>query len=201
MRVHWHVRLAAGLALLLLTSGCGGDEGQPGAAAANDSSRADAVQTTIYFLTAEGSAPIGVPRAISNHSPLAREALRTLLAGPTPDERDRGIRSALPESAEIRSFRIEGNSNAVVDLSGLSNEADGVERVRVITQITRSLVGLSGIEEVWLRNEGNPWGLRLMSDGVANIAYGYDDLIGFFRICSSKPGTEAEEGDCFTALP
>jgi hypothetical protein len=78
---------------------------------------------------------------------------------------------------------------------------DGVGRVRVITQITRSLVGLSGIERIRLRHEGRPWGLWRMSGGVADEAHGYDELLGFFHICSAKPGTEAVEGDCFSALP
>ena len=61
--------------------------------------------------------------------------------------------------------------NARVDLLGLPLKANGIDRVRIITQLTRSLVGLSGIERVWIRNDGKPWGLYLMSGGVADRAH------------------------------
>jgi hypothetical protein len=35
---------------------------------------------------------------------------------------------------------------------------------------------------------------------VADTAYGYKNLLGFTRVCTAKPGTEAAEGDCFSAL-
>ena len=185
---------------VLLTSGCGAAEDTSDPAAVNALPHANAAQTTIYFLASDGSAPVGVRRSIPRRSPVAREALLALLAGPSANERESGITSALPSSVALRSLRLDGSS-AVVNLVGLPMDADGVDRARVITQITRSLVGLSGIEQVWLREHGEPWGLWRMSGGVMNVAYGYDDLLGFFRICSSKPGTEAVEGDCFTALP
>lgn len=199
MQVRSLICLALCGVLMLLAFGCAADESQPDGAAAGNPP-ADSVQTTIYLLTADGSAPIGVRRSVPRKSPFAREALRALLAGPTADERAEGITSAIASSVTLRSFRIEGKSG-VVDLSGLPAEAGSIDRVRVITQITRSLVGLSGIEQVWLRSDGEPWGLWRMSGGVENVAYGYDDLLGFFGICSSKPGAAAVERDCFTALP
>lgn len=182
----------------LAASGCGGGEQEPAAAA---SKRAGTAETTLYFLTPDGAIPIGVRRSIPRTSPYALQALRALLAGPTEAERKQGITSGIPEAAELLAFRIVGNTTGVVDLAGLPEEADAVERVRVITQITRSLVGLSGIERVRLRSDGEPWGLWLMSGGVDDEAYGYDKLLGFSRVCAGKPGTEIVEGNCFSALP
>ena len=159
------------------------------------------VETTLYFLTRDRAAPIGVRRSIPRKSPYALKALRALLAGPTAQERREGVTTAIPAGVKLLSFRIEANTSAIVNLSGLPAKAGGVDRVRVITQITRSLVGLSGIERVWVRNEAKPWGLWRMSGGVADVAYGYKNLLGFTRICAAKPGTEAVEGDCFSALP
>lgn len=181
----------------LAASGCGGEQ-EPVAAA---SDRAGTVETTLYFLTPDGAAPIGVRRSIPRTSPYALQALRALLAGLTEAEREQGITSAIPEAVELLAFRIEGNTTGVVDLAGLPEEANAVERVRVITQIARSLVGLSGIERVRLRSNGEPWGLWLTTGGLADEAYGYEKLLGFSRVCVGKPGTEIVEGDCFSALP
>jgi len=190
---------AALLGLAALTvSGCGGGEQEPAAAASN---RVPTIGTTLYFLTPDGAAPIGVRREIPRTSPYALQALRALLAGPTEAERKQGITSAIPEAAELLTFRTEGKTTGVVDLAGLPEEANAVERVRVIIQITRSLVGLSGIERVRVRSDGEPWGLWLMSGGVADEAYGYEKLLGLSRVCVGKSGTEIVEGDCVSALP
>lgn len=180
----------------LVVSGWG--DQKPVAAA---STRAGTIDTTLYLLTPDGAAPLGVRRSIPPTPPYALQALRALLAGPTEAERKRGITSAIPEAVELLAFSIEGRNTGVVDLGGLPKAANAVERVRVITQMTRSLVGLSGIERVRLRSNGEPWGLWQMSGGVADEAYSYEKLLGFSRVCIGKPGTETEEGDCFSALP
>lgn len=182
---------------MLASSGCGGEQ----QAAAAETNRATTVETTLYFLTPDRAAPIGVRRSIQRTSPYALQALRALLAGPTKAERKQGITSAIPEAAEVLTLRMEGTGTAVVDVDGLPQEANAVERVRVITQIARSLVGLSGIERVRLRSAGEPWGLWLMSGSVADEDYGYEKLLGFTRVCVGKPDTEIVEDDCFSAIP
>jgi spore germination protein GerM len=54
-------------------------------------------RTTIYFLIDDGAAPIGVRRTIKARSPYAREALKALLAGPTPAEQEHGLTTAIPD--------------------------------------------------------------------------------------------------------
>jgi spore germination protein GerM len=54
-------------------------------------------RTTVYFLTDDGAAPIGVRRTIKRKSAYAREALKALLAGPTPEEEEAGITTAIPD--------------------------------------------------------------------------------------------------------
>jgi hypothetical protein len=63
----------------------------------------------------------------------------------------------------------------------------------VITQVTRTLIGLSGIERVRLRNEGTPWGLWRMNGDIADIAYGYRELLGLTGVGGA--------GGAFAALP
>jgi hypothetical protein len=119
--------------------------------------------------------------------------MRALLAGQTPAERKRGLATAIPRGTRLVSFRIVGNTTAIVNLSGLPLDGSPIDRVRVITQVARSLIGLSGIERVRLRNEGRLWGLWRMSGGIADIAYGYRELLGFTGVGGA--------GGSFAALP
>ena len=120
-------------------------------------------------------------------------AIRALLAGPTQTEKERGLRTAIPDGTRLLSLRAATGGVAVVNLTGLPGNDTPVDRVRVITQIARSLIGLSGIERVRLRNEGQPWGLWLMSGGVADTAYGYRELLGLTGVGGA--------GGPFAALP
>ncbi|HEX6506033.1 MAG TPA: GerMN domain-containing protein [Chloroflexota bacterium] len=163
------------------------------------------MRTTIYFLTDNGTAPIGVRRTVirEGEKSLAEAALNALLAGPSPTESNEGIGSAIPSGVTLRSFSTRGfgETEAVVDLSGLPESANGVDRVRMITEVTRTLVGVSGLQRVWLHDDGHPWGLWDTHGGMPDRPHDYGELLGFYRVCASKPGTETVEGDCFTALP
>lgn len=156
----------------------------------------------MYFLADHGVAPIGVRRTIDPESPHARKALLALLAGPTTEERQAGITSAIPPGTEIRSltFRGYGGTGAVVDVAALPGTYDAVDRMRVITQISRTLIGVSGIERVWLRSEGRPWGLWSMEGEILDEAWSYDSLVGL-DVGSTKPGTETVVDDYFSAVP
>jgi|GEM_PF-5972090 len=160
------------------------------------------LRTTVYFLADTARAPIGVRRSVERDSTYARGALDALLAGPSDSERRAGITSALPSDAKVRSLTIDGMT-ATVDLSGLpeQNDANAVTKARMITQVARTLIGLSGIVRVRLQADGSPWGLWNLQGGVEDIAYDYPKLLGFYHVCMAKPGTEAVPGDCFTALP
>ncbi len=166
------------------------------AAAAVGRPSGEATTTTLYFLTADRQAPQQVRRALP---PSSADVLRALFAGPTAGEARAGVRTAIPRNA-LLGFRVEAGGEAVVELSGLASMDDGVERVRVITQIARTLLGLSGIEGVRLRNDGEPWGLWLLSGGVADYLWDNTDLDDLI-VGAPVPGTEAVPGDHFTAVP
>lgn len=192
------------LLMLAMTSvGCGGTT----AARARSAPRPNA-QVTIYFLIDARTAPIGVRRVISQKSPSAGAALRLLLQGPTAAERRFGVASALPERARIRSFSIGPSvsaraGSAMVDLAGLpTSRRAGVLRIaRVGAQIARTLIGLSGIERLWIRSDGQPWTFSNQRGKLIDRAWDYSTLVGLHKICTAKPGTEAIPGDCFQALP
>jgi spore germination protein GerM len=193
-------------AACLAGSGCGAAV-TTAAEPAEDPPQAPA-RTTVYFLTDGGAAPLGVRREPVRRpgAATARLALEELLAGPTEDERRSGLTTAIPAGAEVRSLTIElrpSGSEAFVDLAGLpyADDAGAVLKVRVLTQVARTLIGLNDIARVRLRGDGRPWGLWDLEGNVRDDAIDYERLRGFFHICAAAPGTEAVPRDCFTALP
>ena len=66
--------------------------------------------------------------------------------------------------------------------------------------IARTLIGVSGIERVWLLNEGRPWGLMLRNGRIVNGPFDYGDLVGW-DIGAGCPGPETVVCDHFVALP
>ena len=197
-------------ALGSLAVGCGGDEGAARGEHAAASQRS--VRTTVYFLTGDGAAPLGVRRTITRKSPFARQALAALLWGPRAAERKRRITSAIPSSARLVSldFRGRAGSVAVVTLTGLppaqgrqDQEATTGMRVRVITQIARTLIGLSGIASVEIWAGGKPWDLWTMDGRIVRAQTGYDRLRGWMLICGGRSAEERRLGlsRCFSALP
>ena len=115
-----------------------------------------------------------------------------------------GLTSALPSGARLIDLELAGDDRgeAIVNLAGVPSASfSAVGRARVITQVTRTLVGVSGIERARIRVDGDAWGLWLHDGSVSDRAYDYDALLGFNGVCTAKPGTEAVPGDCFTALP
>jgi spore germination protein GerM len=193
--------LVAGLAAA--TSACGVADERP----AQGSDHSSTFRTTLYFLTEGGEAPIGVRRTIVKDTPPAqgattRGALKALLAGPSPDEEAAGITSAIPEGAELVSltYRRYGGTGAVVDISGLAAVGESLDRARVITQVVRTLIWSGDTKRVWLRSDGQPWGMHTMEGGVHNGPFDYDTLQGFW-LGAACPGTETVECDRFRALP
>jgi len=204
------VLLAAGL----LSTGCGGagttgpDRHDSAGPAKKPAPSRESSPTTVYFLTDDRTAPLGVRRELSRRPNVttARLALEELVGGTTAAERRHGLTTAIPAETRIRSLTIERRtrgSEASVNLSGLPppDETAAPQRVRVMTQVARTLIGLNDIERVWLRVDGRAWGLWGMEGNVRDDAIDYDRLRGFFQICAAKRGTEAVSGDCFTALP
>jgi hypothetical protein len=190
-------------ALAAATSACGVADELP----AQGSPHGSTVRTTLYFLTENGTAPIGVRRTVAKDGPPAQGAtlrgwLKALLDGPTPDEQAAGITTEIPEEAELLSltFRGYGGTGAVVDLSGLSSVGEPLDRARVITQVVRTLVASGYIERVWLRSDGRRWGMHTMDGGVHDGPFDYDTLHGFW-LGAGCPGTETVECDSFRALP
>jgi hypothetical protein len=186
-----------------LLAGCG-TALQPPAARAPQMKR-----VTLYFLAEDGGISLGVRRNVVERTPppwgsVAGGALEALLAGPTAEEAKAGFTTAIPRGTRLISLRSRGNgrTGAVIKLSGLDGVHDALDRARIITQIVRTLVGISygSVDRVWLLEDGEPWGMYLMDGGVDNGPFDYDTLNGF-HLGAACPGTETVECDHFDALP
>ena len=199
-------------AIALVAAGCAA-AGSEVSAAAPAAPRA--FETTLYFLTADGAAPIGVRRALARRSPQAQLALEALLAGPSPAERELGLVTAIPAQTRLRSLVLEPGrrgSDAFVDLTGLppiaavapSRRPSVLRQIRVLTQIARTLIGLSDVARVWVRVNGRPWDLPRMDGRRGASPTDYDRLRGWSRICAGQrtPSEQAARlSRCFAALP
>jgi spore germination protein GerM len=197
-------RAVSAAALALFVVACG-QSVRPSAPA---DGRAETVRVTLFFLAEDGTVPLGVRRDVVGRTPppwgsVAASTIEALLAGPTAEEASTGLTSAIPAGTLLISLgsRDEGGTGAVVNLSGLDSVTDGLDRARVITQIVRTLVGISygSVDRVWLREDGKPWGMYLMDGGVFSGPYDYSNIS--FHIGASCPGTETVVCDHFDGLP
>lgn len=205
------VSIAFAGTLALVSFGCGSNEASA-PAQPNAVTPTTTVRTTVYWLADNGAAPIGVRRTLEGKSPQVREALLALLAGPTAAERKRGLTTGLPGSARLESltFKGRGSTTAVVNLTGLppaqgrhGKEATMGMRLRVITQVARTLIGVYGIERVELRVDGKPWDVWTMDGRILQTATDYNRLAGWTLVCGDRSVEERELGlsRCFSALP
>lgn len=97
---------------------------------------------------------VRVERTLPRGTVPSRFALRQLLEGPTPAERHKGIRSALPEGARLRSVRARGEA-WLVSLNRSAFAAGTAERNRMrLWQIAATLAPLGDHEYVALATAG-----------------------------------------------
>jgi hypothetical protein len=165
--------------------------------------RAPPLRTSVYFLVDGERAPIALRRPLPRRSSFAREALTALRRGPTASERSRGVTSALPRDARIRSFTVAPPrgpqaGTATVDLGGMRfGSGTTAPQERAATQIARTLIGLSGIERVLLRADGRPWPFVDHAGRVIATPVDYQRMLGWTRVCPILAGPTS----CFSALP
>jgi spore germination protein GerM len=158
-----------------------------GASAPSSPRSGQPFRVTLYFLTDEQSAPLGVRRTVFRRgaAPVARPALQALLAGPDERARQEGLTTAIPRGTRIRSLSIARRphgSTAIVDLSGLPplSKVNGATIARIGTQISRTLIGLSDIARVRIEANGRPWNFWLMSGGISTRPWDYELLVGLW---------------------
>lgn len=194
-------------------SGCATTK--PASSAAPPSRAPQTFETTVYFLTEDAGPLLGVRRTLPARSPDAREALIALLAGPNSNERSRGLITAFPRPARLVSLRLltrRAGTDAFINLTGVppvagvtpGRQPSVLMRVRALTQIARTLIGLSDIARVRVRVDSQPWDLPRIDGRLGGAPTDYQRLRGWWRICAGqRTPTERAAGlsRCFAALP
>lgn len=85
----------------------------------------------------------------------ARAAVEELLAGPTPEEREAGYLTSLPERATLRSVRVTDGVARADFGAGLQEGVAGSCRVLAIrSQIEQTLLGIPGVRRAVISVEG-----------------------------------------------
>ncbi|MDQ3978429.1 MAG: GerMN domain-containing protein [Actinomycetota bacterium] len=140
----------------------GGDESGE-SAASGGSGPAGTTQVSLYFIRGEQLAK--VTRAVPRVTRIGAEAVKTLLVGPTAEERRAGLSTAIPASTEFRNLVIEGGV-ARVDLSGaFESGGGGLGLILRLAQVTCTLDAFPTVNGVRFALDGQ---LRdvLSGDGV-----------------------------------
>jgi Sporulation and spore germination len=117
------------------------------------------------------------------------------LAGPTPEEQEQGITTAIPEGTRLLSMTYKRHgADETVNLTGLPprDTTDFMRTARLITQIARTLIGVSGIERIWLEADGEPWGLTLRDGSVSAGHFDY----GALQAGSSAQAAREQKPSC-----
>jgi spore germination protein GerM len=106
----------------------------------------------VYFEGRDGVVP--VVRSASE-PPNPKTVGVALLTGPTQDEADVGMRSAIP-SAAIRGFGRPVRSTVTVDITQPFTEVSGSEQKIALAQIVLTLTLLKGVKQVRFLLDGEP---------------------------------------------
>jgi spore germination protein GerM len=80
--------------------------------------------------------------------------LRSLFSGPTDDEQELGLRSAIPRDTKALSARFVANDFVRVDVSSDIFGATGDDLVSAVAQIVLSLTEIDGVERILISVEG-----------------------------------------------
>ena len=121
-------------------AGCGGDQ-----------------ESVPIWLTTDGGSLRVATRGVEPRPALV---LRALLAGPTPAERNRGLRTDLPASVELVSSSLRAGT---VRVELRSDELGRYEPTTLVfalrlSQLVYTLTGLPRVDRVRLVVNGEPWG-------------------------------------------
>ena len=184
--------LVAIVAGLLLASACSDDE--PTASTASTAGAAPGTTASpsatepgpgtpvprevevVAYLLRDGS--VGpVARTAASADRVARDAVEGLLAGPTAEEADEGLTTAIPDGTELLGLAI-GDGVATIDLSSeFAAPGDPVSVEQRVAQVVFTLTRFASVEGVAFRIDGAPVTTIGGAVGV-ELPVGRDDVQG-----------------------
>lgn len=103
------------------------------------------------------------------------ELLAQLSAGPTRDELDDELTTALPPGVELSVVEVAGD-RVTVDLAGPGEAPSGRQSRLAVAQIVLTATSLPGIEEVLLTSDGDPLEAPLPSGELTTAPLEADDF-------------------------
>ena len=125
----------------------------PGAAPPPTAPAGDVSLASVELFLLRGSRLAAVNRQLP--TPLtAEKAIAELARGPTPPERSRGLRSALPRS--VRSVGTVAHDVPLIDVNESLTGVDGEEQMLALAQLVFTLTGLPGVNGVSFARDGRP---------------------------------------------
>jgi germination protein M len=129
----------------------------PGATAtataqSSPTSEPSTIELNVYFMRGEGVAT--VLRELPETEGVARAAIEALLEGPTGDEIETGLTTAIPEGTELLDIAIEDRV-AIVDLSGEFESGGGTLSMQSrLAQVVYTLTQFPTVDGVQFRLDG-----------------------------------------------
>lgn len=130
------VFILCGIVLAGVFAGCGG-EPEPTLPVDVPPPRDTGARVTIYLL--KGEEPTAAERTVAGAAPSAGLALNELMRGPTPEEEEQGLTTAIPAGTQLNSFTVDGGV-AKADFSKEMAFGGGSARIQaIITQVGRTV--------------------------------------------------------------
>jgi len=99
----------------------------------------------------------------------ARAVLADLLAGPSAEERERGLTTALPADAGVTEFRLEQGVALISLNSNLVSESGRTDQVLALGQIVSTLDALPEVTAVRFLQDGQPLNVPRGDSSLASV--------------------------------
>lgn len=110
-------------------------------------------EITVYFIGPDDRL-VGVPRSVSSPASVEK-VLRKLVAGPTEEERSRGLVTLINPASTVLTAPVE-NGIATVDISGAYFIGPGEDQIKALAQTVYTSTFLGGVVGIRFLLDGQP---------------------------------------------
>lgn len=136
------------------------------------STTTEGVRVTVFLVGPAG--PVPVARSMPGESPTLRVALSALSTGPTSEEAELGLHSAVPPGATLRAIGLE-RAVATVALDDQFLELGPGEQVDALAQVVFTATGIEGVDRVLFKVGGERVAVPTLDGSIADGPVGRRD--------------------------